>query len=292
MDHCFRDKETWPMSQAELVWYMAPPFVFTHNLCMNASRRPIPRGPETAATVVRLQKVTDMCLHICRIRPCQPMERWFRTDTPLVLVSSWMLVLWAARPLCRTWCCWLRCLLDLVRTRWGGEPGGRVTRDGSPSVCDGGCLWPSLWPFWGVRLPPHGCRHTSPGALVWVYLGFWQGCLQALIDKAKEGKKVFNTFFSILFPLPFFLPPCYLIGSPPQVGRGLILSFWLQWKPSTALLCPHLILHPLLFQRSLELFVFEAQLMGTEPVLLSNRCSIMEQPFFFFAFLLSFFLTH
>lgn len=219
MDHSFTDKVTWPMSQAKLSWYLAPSFIFTHCLCMNTARWPIPRGPETADTLVKLEKVTDAHLHSSRIRPCQPMERWFRADTLLVLVFGRTLVLRAARPFCRAWSCWLRFARlgqDLVRC----GPGGSLTRDGSPSVSDGGCLWPSC--FWGVSLPPHGYRHTSPGASVWVYPGFCQGCLKAFLKKAKKERTFLIPFF---YTLPFFLPLCYLIGSPPQVGRELILSF-------------------------------------------------------------------
>lgn len=52
MDHSFRDKVTWPMSQAELSCYMTPPFASTHHLCTNAARRPIPRGLQTGVTDV------------------------------------------------------------------------------------------------------------------------------------------------------------------------------------------------------------------------------------------------
>lgn len=107
-----------------------------------------------------------------------------------------MLVLWAT-PCWNTWGCWVRCFQDLSRTWWDEGPGGSLSRDNSPSVAEGGCLWPA-W-FWGQRLPPHGFGHTNSGLSFWVYPGFWQGCLEPLIQKAKEGKKIFLTPFFLYF---------------------------------------------------------------------------------------------
>lgn len=139
-------------------------------------------------------RTLQMCIHVAAgLAPASPRRDGFM-QTPHLLLG-----LWAARPSCSPWSCWLRCLLDLVRTWWDGGPGGSLTRDGSPSVSHGGCLWPPC--FWGVRLPPHGSSHGASG---WVYAGFWQGCLKALIEKEKEGKKVFNTFFLYFFLYLFF----------------------------------------------------------------------------------------
>lgn len=132
---------TCPMSRSGCT---APPFMFTHYLCINAPGWPIPRGSKAADTLLRLQKVTEVHWCGCRAGPCQPMEGWLHADIPL----SWSLP-GAASVRCKALLQHLevlsevfaRLVQDLVR--WGAC---RELIQGQLTLCGwGGCLWPSCF---------------------------------------------------------------------------------------------------------------------------------------------------
>lgn len=132
--YSIRDKVTCPMSRAGC---MAPPFMFTHYLCINAPGWPIPRAQRLQTRCWGCKRL-QMCIYVAA--GLDPVSPWrdgsMQTFSGLCLV----LVLWAARP-----CVEVRCLQDLSRTWWDGGPGGSSSRDNSPSVDEvSACDHPAL----------------------------------------------------------------------------------------------------------------------------------------------------
>lgn len=140
---------------------------------------------------------TEMCIYVAA--GLDPVSPWRDGSMHTFLCPGlWlMLVLWAARPCCSTWSCWVRCFQDLSGTWWDEGPGGGLSRDNSPSVAEGGCWWPA-W-FSGQRLPPHGYGHTSPGSFFGFILDFGKDALNLWYRKQRKERKFLTPFSLYLF---------------------------------------------------------------------------------------------
>lgn len=130
MDHSFRDKLTWTMSQAELCWYMAPPFIFTRYSCMQDD--PFPGAQGLQALWWGWRRL-QMCIYTAAgLDTASPQGDGFVQTS---ILSQSPTELWAARLFCSAWSCWLRCLLGLVRV-WTLERAEQGTqREQRHSLC-------------------------------------------------------------------------------------------------------------------------------------------------------------
>lgn len=163
--YSIRDKVTRPMSQAELSWCMAPPFTFTHYLCINAAGWPIPRGSKTADTLLRRR--LQMCTYVAA--GLAPVSPWRDGSTSMQTfpcpISGW------------GWFCELqgpvvapellsevfaRLVQDLVR--WG--PGGSLSRDNRP-------LWLRVGACGHPGFEEEGCLPMAvPTPILELHFGF------------------------------------------------------------------------------------------------------------------------